>query len=64
MSKATLIAALQKVRDILQAKMAQVNTDITNLQSQLTTKQAEKQALKAEIDQFNADVQSVRDLVP
>lgn len=61
MSKLTVLAALNKVKNKLQTQRAELDTEITNLRTKIDEKKALKEQLTADILQLNQDIKDVTD---
>jgi peptidoglycan hydrolase CwlO-like protein len=59
MSKITVLAALNKIKNKLQTQRAEADTDITNLKVKIDEKKALKDQLTADILQLNQDIADV-----
>jgi hypothetical protein len=59
MSKATILTALNKIKNKLQNQKVQLDTDITNMQTAIDVKKAEKAQVKLDLDQINIDINDV-----
>lgn len=60
MSKLTVLAALNKLKQRLQSQKAQLDTEITNLQTQLDAKKAARVTVVSDLSQVNLDLIEVQ----